>query len=68
MTAALKNIASGLDVEILERHHRFKEDSPSGTALKFGQIVAEELERNSSDVHVKHVHGREGKDGAENSQ
>jgi 4-hydroxy-tetrahydrodipicolinate reductase len=28
------------DVEILERHHRFKEDSPSGTALKFGRIVA----------------------------
>ena len=28
------------DVEILERHHRFKEDSPSGTALKFGQIIA----------------------------
>ena len=28
------------DVEILERHHRFKEDAPSGTALKFGQIIA----------------------------
>jgi 4-hydroxy-tetrahydrodipicolinate reductase len=27
------------DVEILERHHRFKEDAPSGTALKFGQII-----------------------------
>ena len=28
------------DVEIIERHHRFKEDAPSGTALKFGQIIA----------------------------
>ena len=28
------------DVEIIERHHRFKEDAPSGTALKFGEIVA----------------------------
>ncbi len=63
VTAALKNLASGLDVEIIERHHRFKEDSPSGTALKFGQIVADELQRDS-DVSVKHVHGREGKCGA----
>ena len=30
----------GADVEIIERHHRFKEDAPSGTALKFGEIVA----------------------------
>ena len=40
---ALKNHPSGVDVEILERHHRYKEDSPSGTALKFGQIVANEM-------------------------
>ena len=36
--AALKD--QDADVEILERHHRFKEDAPSGTALKFGQIIA----------------------------
>jgi 4-hydroxy-tetrahydrodipicolinate reductase len=29
------------DVEILERHHRFKKDSPSGTALHFARIVQE---------------------------
>jgi 4-hydroxy-tetrahydrodipicolinate reductase len=45
------------DVEILERHHRFKEDSPSGTALKFGQIVADAMGQTS------HVHGREGRPG-----
>lgn len=32
-----------VDVEILERHHRFKADSPSGTALKFGEIVAKNM-------------------------
>jgi len=37
---ALKDHASGADVEIIERHHRFKEDAPSGTALKFGEIIA----------------------------
>ncbi len=29
---ALKNVPQGVDVEIIERHHRYKEDSPSGTA------------------------------------
>ena len=42
------------DVEILERHHRFKADAPSGTALKFGKIIAEEMGQTSQ------RHGREG--------
>ena len=46
-----------LDVEIIERHHRYKEDSPSGTALHFGKIVAEEMGQ------TEHVHGREGRPG-----
>ena len=31
------------DVEILERHHRYKVDAPSGTALKFGSLIAAEM-------------------------
>lgn len=31
------------DVEIIEKHHRFKADAPSGTALKFGEIIADEM-------------------------
>jgi 4-hydroxy-tetrahydrodipicolinate reductase len=31
----------GFDVEIIERHHRFKKDAPSGTALRFAEIVRE---------------------------
>jgi 4-hydroxy-tetrahydrodipicolinate reductase len=45
------------DVEIIERHHRFKEDSPSGTALKFGQTVAGAMGQ------TVHRHGREGRPG-----
>jgi len=45
------------DVEILERHHRFKEDAPSGTALKFGQIIAAAMGQ------TEHRHGREGRTG-----
>jgi len=48
---------SDADVEIIERHHRFKEDSPSGTALRFGQIIADEM------GITKHQHGREGRPG-----
>ena len=51
----LKELGADVDVEIMERHHRFKEDAPSGTALKFGQIVASSLGRDM------HRHGREGR-------
>lgn len=53
----LKNVPGGADVEIIERHHRFKEDAPSGTALQFGEIIAEEMGQTS------HQHGREGRPG-----
>jgi 4-hydroxy-tetrahydrodipicolinate reductase len=53
----LKNNADGVDVEIIERHHRFKEDAPSGTALQFGRIVAEQMGQ------TEHIHGRQGRTG-----
>jgi 4-hydroxy-tetrahydrodipicolinate reductase len=53
----LRRVPEGVDVEVIERHHRFKEDAPSGTALKFGQIVAEEMGQ------TEHVHGRHGRPG-----
>ncbi|MCO5061759.1 MAG: 4-hydroxy-tetrahydrodipicolinate reductase [Kiritimatiellae bacterium] len=47
----------GYDVEIIERHHRRKKDSPSGTALGLGQAVARGLGVNLDEVAV---HGRHG--------
>ncbi|MEE2780749.1 MAG: 4-hydroxy-tetrahydrodipicolinate reductase [Planctomycetota bacterium] len=55
--AALAGHESGVDVEIIERHHRFKEDAPSGTALKFGELIAAAVDSK------KQVHGREGQVG-----
>jgi len=55
--AVLKDNTAGVDVEIVERHHRFKEDAPSGTALHFGKIVAEKMGQ------TEHVHGRHGRPG-----
>ena len=54
---ALKDHPAGADVEIVEWHHRHKEDAPSGTALKFGQIVREVMGQ-TSDSHGRH--GRPG--------
>ena len=53
----LKGAPGGTDVEIIERHHRFKEDAPSGTALHFGAIVAGEMGQ------TEQTHGRSGRPG-----
>jgi len=41
------------DVEIVERHHRYKKDAPSGTAMHFARIIQEAM---GGDLR----HGREG--------
>jgi 4-hydroxy-tetrahydrodipicolinate reductase len=53
----LKGTSGGVDVEIIERHHRTKEDAPSGTALKFGEIIAGAMGQTA------HRHGRHGQTG-----
>jgi 4-hydroxy-tetrahydrodipicolinate reductase len=50
--AALKG--KDFDAEIIERHHRFKKDSPSGTALHFARLIQESM----GQTEVRH--GREG--------
>jgi 4-hydroxy-tetrahydrodipicolinate reductase len=57
----LPEIAAALgdayDVEIVETHHRFKKDAPSGTALTLAETIARGLDRNLDDDAV---YGREG--------
>ncbi|VAX33475.1 4-hydroxy-tetrahydrodipicolinate reductase [hydrothermal vent metagenome] len=52
----LKDVAVVLgddyDIEIIEAHHRMKQDAPSGTALKLAQVVAEALGRNLDEVAI----------------
>jgi 4-hydroxy-tetrahydrodipicolinate reductase len=52
--AAEALVDQGFDVEIIERHHRFKKDSPSGTAVQFAKIIQEAMNQQ------KLVYGREG--------
>lgn len=54
---ATEILGSDFDLEVVEMHHRLKKDSPSGTARRLAEILAEvrELEY-TKDV----MHGREG--------
>ena len=54
---AAKVLNEGYDIEVVEAHHRYKVDAPSGTALRMGEVVAEALGRDLSECAV---YGREG--------
>lgn len=45
------------DIEIIETHHRHKLDAPSGTALRMGEVIAEQMGLTLDDCAV---YGREG--------
>jgi 4-hydroxy-tetrahydrodipicolinate reductase len=52
-----RTLGEDYDVEIVEVHHRYKKDSPSGTAVRLADVVAEALGRKMEDVGV---YGRRG--------
>jgi 4-hydroxy-tetrahydrodipicolinate reductase len=62
---ATKVLGDTVDIEIIEAHHRYKKDAPSGTALRMGEVIAQALNRNLADCAV---YGREGKTGERNRQ
>jgi 4-hydroxy-tetrahydrodipicolinate reductase len=45
------------DIEIIEAHHRLKKDSPSGTAVRLGELIAKAIGRDFGKVGV---YGRKG--------
>jgi 4-hydroxy-tetrahydrodipicolinate reductase len=57
LEVAARILNEGYDVEVIEAHHRFKVDAPSGTALRMGEVVARELGR---DLDGCAIFGREG--------
>lgn len=58
VSEAARVMGEDADIEIIEAHHRFKQDAPSGTALALGQSIADSLKR---DLASCAVYGREGK-------
>jgi 4-hydroxy-tetrahydrodipicolinate reductase len=57
---AARILGDAYDVEIVEAHHRYKVDAPSGTALKIGEVVAKALNR---DLKATALFGRHGDTG-----
>ncbi|MEY4768272.1 MAG: hypothetical protein RL637_911 [Pseudomonadota bacterium] len=57
---AAKVIGNQTDIEIIEAHHRYKVDAPSGTALRMGEVIANALDR---DLAQCAVYRREGQTG-----
>ena len=54
---ATKALGDDVDIEIFEIHHSLKNDSPSGTAVRLGEIVADARDVTLDD---KAIHGRVG--------
>jgi 4-hydroxy-tetrahydrodipicolinate reductase len=51
------SLGNSYDIEIIETHHRFKKDAPSGTAKKLAQEIAKATGLNLDEVVI---YGREG--------
>ncbi|MEM9882642.1 MAG: 4-hydroxy-tetrahydrodipicolinate reductase [Planctomycetota bacterium] len=54
---AVRLLGDGYDLEILEAHHRYKQDAPSGTALTLARVVAEAAGRDFERVVKLARHG-----------
>ncbi|HUW65746.1 MAG TPA: 4-hydroxy-tetrahydrodipicolinate reductase [Spirochaetia bacterium] len=65
---AAKEVATvldGFDVEIIEKHHRYKKDAPSGTAIRLAQTVATQLGVNPEKDLIFGRHGKKGRNDRE---
>jgi 4-hydroxy-tetrahydrodipicolinate reductase len=54
--SSMLNVGLGYDLEIIEAHHRYKKDAPSGTAKKLLDIASENTGRSKEEA----VYGRKG--------
>lgn len=55
---AARSLGPAYDIEIIETHHKHKKDAPSGTAVRFKEVLLKTLNQSESDV----VYGREGRE------
>jgi 4-hydroxy-tetrahydrodipicolinate reductase len=60
LEVAARVLGDGVDIEVIEAHHRQKVDAPSGTALRMGEVVAQALGRELSECAI---YGRQGQTG-----
>ncbi len=57
LEVAAEIFGDDVDIEIIEAHHKYKVDAPSGTAITMGEVITNTLGRNLDEVAV---HGRKG--------
>ncbi|MDU0809796.1 MAG: 4-hydroxy-tetrahydrodipicolinate reductase [Burkholderia sp.] len=57
LKVAAKYLGHNNDIEVVETHHRYKVDAPSGTALMIGEVLATALGRSLKDCAVYSRHG-----------
>jgi len=57
VSEAAKALGDDFDIEVIEAHHNQKKDSPSGTALRIAEVIADSLDR---DLERVGVYGRKG--------
>jgi 4-hydroxy-tetrahydrodipicolinate reductase len=62
---AARALGPAFDVEVVELHHRYKKDAPSGTALALARAAAEALGRPFATSAVFARHGQVGERGRE---
>ena len=60
LETAARVIGEEADIEIIEAHHREKKDAPSGTSLRMGEIIANQLGRQLKECAI---YGRKGNTG-----
>jgi len=65
LVAKAAQVLADYDIEVIEAHHRYKVDAPSGTALRLGQAAADAL---GWDLDQSAVYGREGMTGERPAQ
>ncbi len=53
---AARVLGDSADIEIVERHHHFKKDAPSGTALRIADVIGQAIGSGPE----QYVHGRTG--------
>ena len=57
LVQAARALNTGYDIEVIEAHHRYKADVPSGTALQIGEVLAHALGRDLQNCAVYARHG-----------
>ena len=55
-----KSLGDGYDIEVIEAHHHFKKDAPSGTAERMAKVLAEAVGRDLGQVGLYGRHGMVG--------